>query len=107
MYESFCYLQHYFAAGTLAPISKSVSLCSAVPSFSEIISILSSGFHEEPQEYILKKKNFFTLFLWMGFNFLKATEPLRGDSLLFTSKSLGVSGTYLIYFRKMKGQHIL
>ena len=54
-----------------------------------------------------KKQNFFTLFLWMGFNFLKASEPLRGDSLLFTSKSVGVSGTYLIYFRKMKGQHIL
>ena len=56
---------------------------------------------------IYSTKNFFFLFLWMGFNFLKATEPLRGDSLLFTSKSLGVSGTYLIYFRKMKGQHIL
>ena len=27
------------------------------------------------------------LFLWMGFNCLKAVEPLRGNSLLFTSKS--------------------
>ena len=33
--------------------------------------------------------NFFKLydpFLWMGFNCLKATEPLRGSSLLFTTK---------------------
>ena len=28
------------------------------------------------------KKNFDSL-LWMGFNSLKATEPLRGDSLLY------------------------
>ena len=26
-------------------------------------------------------------FLWMGFNCLKASEPLRGGSLLFTTKS--------------------
>ena len=31
----------------------------------------------------------------MRFNSLKATEPLRGDSLLFTNKSPGVPGTYL------------
>ena len=33
------------------------------------------------------KKQLYGLFLWMGFNCLKATEPLRGDSLLFTSRS--------------------
>ena len=27
---------------------------------------------------------------------LKATEPLRGDSLLFTTRSPGIPGTYLI-----------
>ena len=32
----------------------------------------------------------------MGFNFLKALEPLRGDSLLFTTKSQEVPGTRLI-----------
>ena len=26
-------------------------------------------------------------FLWMGFNSLKATEPLLGDSLFFTAQS--------------------
>ena len=32
----------------------------------------------------------------MGFDCLKATEPLREDSLLFTTKSPGASGTHLI-----------
>ena len=33
------------------------------------------------------KKNY-TFFLWrIGFNFLRAAEPLRGDSLLLTTKS--------------------
>ena len=35
-------------------------------------------------------------FLWIGSNCLKATEPLQGDSLLFT-QSPGVTGTHLIY----------
>ena len=29
-------------------------------------------------------KKLYSLFLWTGFNCLKATEPLRGDSSLFT-----------------------
>ena len=29
-------------------------------------------------------KTLWFLFLWMGLNCLKATEPLQGDSLLFT-----------------------
>ena len=39
----------------------------------------------------------------MGFNCLKATEPLRGDSLLSTTQSPGVPGTHLINFERMKG----
>ena len=35
-------------------------------------------------------------FLQMGFNCLKATEPLRGDSLLFTTQFPGFPGTHLI-----------
>ena len=35
-------------------------------------------------------------FLWMGFNWLKAIEPLRGDSLLFTTKFPEIPGTDLI-----------
>ena len=63
LYEIFCYVQHYFAAGNLTPISESISLCSAVPSFSNNFLILRSGFHKEPQEYILKKKLFDPLFM--------------------------------------------
>ena len=33
-------------------------------------------------------------FLWMGFNCLKATEPLGEHSLLFTSKFPVVPGTH-------------
>ena len=32
------------------------------------------------------KKKLYGPFLWMGFNCLKATEPLRGGTLLFTTK---------------------
>ena len=43
-------------------------------------------------------------FSWMGFNCLKATEPLRGGSLLLTTKSPGVPGTnYLTDLGRMKG----
>ena len=41
-------------------------------------------------------------FLWMGFNCLKATEPLRGGSLLFTTKFPEIPGTHLIDLRRMK-----
>ena len=38
-----------------------------------------------------------------GINCLKATEPLRGDSLLFTTQSPGFPGTHLIDLGRMKG----
>ena len=38
-----------------------------------------------------------------GFNCLQATESLRGDSLLFTTKSPGVSGVHLIDLGMMNG----
>ena len=41
-------------------------------------------------------------FLWMGFNYLKAAEPLRGGNLLFTTKSPEVSATHLINLERMK-----
>ena len=50
---------------------------------------------------IIKKLN--SPFLRMGFNCLKATEQLRGDSLLFTTKSPEGPGTHLIDFGRMKG----
>ena len=39
----------------------------------------------------------------MRFNCLKATEPLRGGSLLFTTQCPGVLGTHLIDLERMKG----
>ena len=43
-------------------------------------------------------------FIWMGFNYLKATEQLGGGSLLFTNKFPEIPGTHLIKLRRMKGQ---
>ena len=48
-------------------------------------------------QFLLVKK-----FLWMGFNCLKATEPLRGDILLFTIQFPGVPDTQIIDLRRMK-----
>ena len=39
----------------------------------------------------------------MGFNCLKATKPLRGDSFLFSTQALGVPGTHLMDLGRMKG----
>ena len=39
----------------------------------------------------------------MGFNCLNAIEPLRGHSLLFTTKSPGVPGTHFVNPGRMKG----
>ena len=33
-------------------------------------------------------------FSWIGFSWLKATEPLLGDSLVFTSKFPEIPGTH-------------
>ena len=46
-------------------------------------------------------------FLWIGFSDLKATEPVRGYSLLFTAQSLGVPGTYLLNLEKWKDEFTL
>ena len=35
----------------------------------------------------------------MGFHCLKATEPLQRDSLLFNTRSPGLSGTHLVDLR--------
>ena len=54
---------------------------------------------------ILLLRFFFKLygpFLWMGLKCLKATEPLQGDNLLFTTKSPGIPGTHFIDLGRMK-----
>ena len=50
---------------------------------------------------LLQKKTLQPL-LWMGFNCLKATEPLQGDSLLSTTQYSGLPGTRLVNLGKMK-----
>ena len=49
-----------------------------------------------------KKTNLYGPFLWMGFNCLKATGPLQGGSLLFTTKFPESPGTHLINLGRMK-----
>ena len=39
-------------------------------------------------------------FLWIGFNCINATEPLRSGSLHFTTQSTGNPGTHLIDIRR-------
>ena len=111
----FLNLQLYFAEGALTPISKSTFLCSTSlcsPSFSKNISIFGSGSKNNKWRLSVPPKSFYEpqgylKILWMRLNCLKATEPLSGDTLLFTSKSPGVNGTCLIYLRRMKDQCIL
>ena len=43
----------------------------------------------------------------MGFNCLKNTELLRGDSSLFTLRSPGVPGTHFINLERMKTESTL
>ena len=56
--------------------------------------------HVQFKTFTLKKK-ITKPFLWMRFNFLKAT--LRGDSLLFNTRSLGLPGAHLVDLRRKKG----
>ena len=57
----------------------------------------------DPEPPFLKNFELYGSFLWMGFNCLKATGPLRGGSLLFTTKFPEIPGTHLIDLRRMKG----
>ena len=55
------------------------------------------------KSFYMKNLKLYGTFLWMGFNYLKATESLPGDSLFFTIQSPGVSRTHLINFSRIKG----
>ena len=66
------------------------------------LCVCKSKKHYHPKKKI---KFFFKLcspFLWMGFNCLKATEPRRGSSFLFTAKFTEIPGTNLIDLGRMK-----
>ena len=47
--------------------------------------------------------NDFMNFLWMGFNCLRAKEPITGGKLLFTTKFPEIPDTHLIDLGRMKG----
>ena len=50
----------------------------------------------------MKNLKLYSSLLWMEFKYLRATETLRGDSLLFTTRSQGAPGNRLINFNWMK-----
>ena len=77
-------------------VNSSISLVNMSDTFIDMIRLLYL-------KLCLKKKKLYGPFLWMGFNCLKATEPPRGDSLLFTTKFLESPGTHLIDLRRIKG----
>ena len=58
--------------------------------------------HHYFQTLFLTKLSFCGLSLWILFNYLNATEPLRGGSLPFTTKFPEIPGTHLIDPKKMK-----
>ena len=59
-----------------------------------------------PFDYV-KKTQLHGTFLWIGFNCLKATEPLRGGSLLFATKLTEILGTHLIGLGRTKAEATL
>ena len=69
----------------------------------KVLWIVSTSSHQLWSDTYIIKKKLYGSFLWMGFNCLKATEPLRRDSLLFTTKFPEVSSTHLINLGYMKG----
>ena len=69
--------------------------------FSSFIGILSLS--SDPGFFTAFRKKNYGPFLWMGFNCLKATEPLRGYSLLFTTQSPEVPGTHLSDLGRING----
>ena len=54
---------------------------------------------------LLFKKKLDSSFLWMGFNCLKATEPLQRSSLLFNTGFPGLPGTHLADLGKEPWSH--
>ena len=62
-----------------------------------------SGGPENPDLCLFFFRKLYDPFLWMRFDYPKAAERLRGDSLHFTINSPGIPSTYLIELVMMKG----
>ena len=71
-----------------------------LPKHGSCVSIHNTVFDLNPHIFL---KKLYGPFLWMWFNCLRATEPLRKESLCFTPKSPETSGAHLIDLRGIKG----
>ena len=73
--------------------SKKIQICSTL---SLMVTPLNSTLMKLPKSQTLHFQNLTDHFLRMGLNCLKATEPLQGGTLLFTTKFPEIPGTHLI-----------
>ena len=79
--------------------TKFVKVCLLIPSWIELFYWKYFFFRVVSWD----KKKLYGSFLWMGFNCLKATEPLQGDNLIYTIKSLGAPGTHQTDLGRIRG----
>ena len=79
--------------------SKKIQICSTL---SLMVTPLNSTLMKLPKSQTLHFQNLTDHFLRMGLNCLKATEPLQGGTLLFTTKFPEIPGTHLINLGRMK-----
>ena len=69
----------------------------------QLFNLVSNSHHTRWGLTTLSLKKLYGPFLWLGFNCLRVAEPLRGGSLLFTTKFPAIPGTHLIDLGRMKG----
>ena len=55
-------------------------------SFPEELKTTEDYINKLTEDLLVKNKRLYDPFLWIGFNCLKAAEPIVGDSLLFTTR---------------------
>ena len=67
-----------------------------------LFNLVSNSHHTRWGLTTLSLKKLYGPFLWMGFNCLKAAEPLRWGSLLFTTKFPEIPGNHLIDLGRIK-----
>ena len=56
-------------------------------SFPEELKTKQDQINKLTEDLLVKNKRLYDPFLWIGFNCLKALEPIVGDSLLLTTRS--------------------
>ena len=68
----------------------------------DMFQICVKVFKNRPKKKLKKKKNFMAPFYGWG-STASRLQPLRGGSLLFTTKFPEISGTHFTDLRRMKG----